>query len=96
MRYLVVLDAESAIGRVYAKGINDGFVNDGQLDHPVLDCIEIATDSPYYLFVRRDLTRHGKSHQSMHVPHQSVVAIHHYADEGAKPFGFATHGVATP
>jgi len=96
MRYLVVLDAGSTIGRIYANGKNDGFVNDGKVDHPILDCTEIATDSPYYLFVRRDLSRHGKNQQTIHIPHSSVAVIHHYADTGSKPFGFVTSGVAAP
>ena len=88
MRYLVVLDARSTIGSIFAHGHNDGTVSDGDLRHPVLDCIEIATDSPHYLFVKRDLSRHGKDYQSVHIPHSCVVAIHHYADDGSRPFGF--------
>ena len=33
-RYLVVLDARSAVGRIYAKD-NDGFVSDGEINHPI-------------------------------------------------------------
>jgi len=86
--YLVVLDERSAIGSIYVSGNNDGFVTDGQLQHPVLDCTEISTDSPYYLFAKRDMSKQGKNYQSLHIPHSSVVAIYHYADEGSRPFGF--------
>jgi hypothetical protein len=89
MRFLVVLDARSPIGSIYANGSNDGFINDGDLRHPVLDCTEIATDSPYYLVIKRELSSHDKTCQSAHIPHSSIVAIHHYADEGSKPYGFA-------
>jgi len=85
----VVLDARSSIGCVYANGNNDGFVNDGTPKHPVLDCTEIAVDSPYYLFAIRDMPGSGKPYQRLHIPHSSVVAIHHYAKVKEKPMGFA-------
>jgi hypothetical protein len=85
MRYLVILDAGSPIGRNYASGNNDGFIHDG---HPVLDCLEVATDAPYYLFAKRDMSKQAKNYQSLYIPHGSVVAIYCYADEGSKPFGF--------
>lgn len=88
MRFLVVLDARSPIGGCYASGNNDGFVHDGQIHHPVLDCLEVATDAPYYLFAKRDMTKQEKDYQSLYIPHGSVVAIHCYADEGSKPCGF--------
>jgi hypothetical protein len=88
VRFLVVLDAHSIIGRVYSRGQNDGYVNDGTDRHPVLDCLEVATDSASYLFAKRDMKRHGGGHQSLHIPHSSVVAVHIYADEAPKPFGF--------
>ena len=90
MRYLVVLDVRSSIGRIYANANNDGFVTDGEIKHPVLDCTEIAIDSPYYLFATRDMSRTGNTYQHLHIPHGSVVAIHHYAEEIEKPVGFVT------
>jgi len=89
MRYFVVLDLRSAIGSIYENGNNDGFVTDGKMKHPVLDCTEIAIDSPYYLFATRDMSKTGRSHQHLHIPHGSIVAIHHYAEE-EKPVGFMT------
>jgi hypothetical protein len=81
---------------MYLDGYHDGLISSRGIDHPVLDCTEIAIDSAYYLYVRRDLSNHGKSHQFIHIPHSSVVVIHHYADEGSKPFGFIpTHGAAS-
>ena len=88
MKYLVVLDARSPIGSVYGSGSNDGFVKDGELRHPVLDCTEIGTDSPYYLYVKRVFSKQPEGYQSLHIPHSSVIAIHHYADAGPKPIGF--------
>ncbi len=88
MMYLVVLDERSAIGGIYASGNNDGFVTDGQLQHPVLNCTEIWTDTPYYLFAKHDMKNQGKNHQDLHIPHTSVVAIYQFADEGSRPPGF--------
>lgn len=88
MNYLVVLDANSPIGRICAESDNDGFVFDGRLRHPVLDCIEIATEAPNYLFARRDMSKHGKMQQALHIPQSSVVVIHHCDEAGCKPFGF--------
>lgn len=88
MRYLVVLDANSVIGRIYAKGNNDGIVNDGRLDHPVLDCTDLVTDSPYYIFATHSLKKEGGSHQSVFLPHGSVVAIYQYAENDPHPLGF--------
>ena len=59
-RYLVVLDARSATGRICAKD-NDGFVSDGQVNHPILDCTQIETNNPYYIFATRPLRMEGKS-----------------------------------
>jgi hypothetical protein len=84
MRYLVILDAQSVVGSTYAAGNNDGFVG----DNPVLDCTEIQTDSPYYLFAKRDLSKQGGSHQSVFVPHGAVVMIACYEDQGPKLLGF--------
>jgi hypothetical protein len=87
VRYLVVVDRGSTIGRVYAQGTNDGWVTSGDEKHPVLDCTEIDPDGPY-LFVKRDMTRHGGKYQTIYIPHGFVAFILVYADEGPKPIGF--------
>ncbi len=73
MRYLVVLDAGSPVGRMYAEGNNDGFTEQG--DHPVLDCTEINLDEPYYMYANRDRSKHGGSYQKVYLPHSSIVMI---------------------
>jgi hypothetical protein len=88
MRYLVVLDARTPIGGIYASGSNDGFADDGELKHPILDCTEVTTDSPY-LFAKRDRSEQGKSYHLVHIPHGCVVAVYCYADDDPKPIGFA-------
>lgn len=95
MRYLVVLDAESPIGRVYAAGNCEGFVGEGEtreIRHPVLDCADINTESPCYLFVKRDPRQSNGPRQQVYVPHGCVVAIHVYDDSGPKPLGFVPVG----
>ena len=69
MRFLVILNANSPIGTIYAGGSNDGFVR-GQ--HPVLDCVEVTTDQPHYLFAKRDMSKRGGTSQSLYIPHSSV------------------------
>lgn len=88
MKYLVVLDESSAIGGICAAGENDGFVHAGALRHPVLECAEIATEDPGYLFVKRDRSRQHQPHQCLHIPHSSVVMIHHFSDADWSSFGF--------
>ena len=88
MRYIIVIDANSAAGAIYAKGSNDGFITDGHVQHPVLDCTEIETSSPYYIFAKRSLNAVGESHQSLYLPHGSVVMVVGYADEQGRPVGF--------
>lgn len=83
-----MLDANSTIGQVYLAGSNDGHVKADEEVHPVLDCIEVVTTEPYYLFAKRDLSSQGKSHQTLHIPHAAVLFIQHYEDEGPRPIGF--------
>jgi len=89
MKYLVVLDAGTATGRLYADGSNDGYVSDGVSKHPVLDCAKVETDGLNYLFARRDASRRGLSAQSLYLPHTSVVAVHQYAVDGPMPLGYS-------
>jgi hypothetical protein len=87
MRNLVVLDAGSEIGAIYSAGSHDGYVSRGDIRHPAIDCPEIVTDAPYYLFVKREIAK-GGSTQKLYIPHSSVVAIHVYDDNESKPIGF--------
>jgi hypothetical protein len=88
MRYLIVLDCHSPVGEIYASGTNDGFVKGpGGLKHPVLDCTEIETHNPHYIFAKRPLKEPGL-HQSLYLPHGSVVQIVVYDDQQARPPGF--------
>ena len=93
MRYILVLDRRSPIGLIYDSGSNDGYIREGDQLHPFLDCTEVVTDAPNYVLVTRDMTKQGKSHQSIYVPHSSVLFIQCYADEGARPLGFLTKPV---
>jgi hypothetical protein len=88
MNYLVVLDAHSSIGKIYLYGNNDGTVTDGELHHAILDCTEIVTDSPYYLIATRIHKKEGKSHQTLYLPHGSIIAIYQYAEKEGRPMGF--------
>jgi hypothetical protein len=89
MNYLIVLDENSTIGRLCAASDNDGFFRVGPLNHPVLDCVEIAIDGPNYLFARRNTTR-SHAMRALHIPHASVVLIHHCARHESKPVAFET------
>lgn len=88
MKHLVILDARSAIGRIYAKGNNDGNVSDGDTLHPVLECTDLVTDNPYYIHATRPLKKGDGSHQLLFLPHGSVVAIYQYALDEPSPLGF--------
>lgn len=96
MRYLVVLDANSSIGQIYLNGSNDGYVAEGEERHPVLDCAEVDIHQPYYLFAKRDMSKQGSSHQSLHISHSSVLFVQIYADEGPRPIGFHPPDAADP
>ncbi len=47
MKFVVILDGRSEIGRIYQQGSNDGIAAD---EHPCLECVNVVTDSPYYLY----------------------------------------------
>lgn len=91
MRYSVILDASSIIGSIYSSGSNDGYVRTGETKHPILDCLEVDFSSPYYLFVKRDLSKHNKTYQKIHIPHSNIVSVYSYADEESKPMGFVSN-----
>ena len=86
-KYLIILDAKSSIGSMYANGSNDGFASDENIKHPILDCTEINADLPYYLSATRSMSK-GKSHQSLLIPHGSVVMVVSYAEEKPNDVGF--------
>ncbi|WP_124919313.1 hypothetical protein [Burkholderia cepacia] len=86
MNYLVILDARTPIGAIYSEKA-DGVVTDGSLRHPALYCSDVSIDHPLYLFVTRPLKK-GESHQSLHVPHHAVVAIHRLNESDTLPIGF--------
>jgi hypothetical protein len=88
MRYLVILDQRSPVGRAHSGANNDGVLPDGDLRHPILDCVEVTPDSAYYLFVRRDMTRFARAAQPIHIPHSAIAAIYPYGVDEDPPFGF--------
>ena len=85
MKFLIILDKDSIAGSLYAKGNNDGITTGG---HPLLDCTELVTDNPYYIFATRSLYQEGKSHQTLYLPHGSVALIHRYDESDPHPLGF--------
>ena len=88
MRYIVILDAKSPVGAIYANGNNDGLTSDGNISHPVLDCTEIETNNPYYIFAKRSPNEAIPSHQILYLPHGSVVMIVAYDKAEDRPVGF--------
>jgi hypothetical protein len=88
LRHFIILDINSPIGAMYASGSNDGFISEGDVRHPIIDCTEIVIDNPYYIFATRSLEKEGGSYQSLYLPHGSVVAIYQYKPSGPLPFGF--------
>lgn len=88
MRYLLVLDQRSPSGSLYAAGNNDGFVQDREHRHPVLDCVELLHDSPYYVYAKREFAIRPGTYQSLYIPHNAVVLIMRYAQGDPTPFGF--------
>ena len=87
MLYMVILDANSPVGEMYAAGDNDGFTS-GPTRNPILTCTEIATDSPYYIYAKRILKKEAGSHQSLFLPHGSIVMILQYDEKDPNPLGF--------
>lgn len=88
MKYLVIIDARSNIGAIYLNGNNDGTTSGSEINHPIIDCTEVRTSDPYYLFAKRQFKQEGKSHQSLYIPHQCVVAIYQYEEKEGRPIGF--------
>jgi hypothetical protein len=49
----------------------------------------IDTNNPYYIFATRSLKMEGATHQSLYLPHGSVVMIVQYDENADRPIGFA-------
>jgi hypothetical protein len=90
MRFIVVLDQRHVIGRIHSGGNNEGVVPDGELKHPVLDCLSVSTDSPY-LLVKRDMRKVNREPQTIYIPHAAVIGIYPYGPDDDAPFGFVEH-----
>jgi len=89
MRYLVVLYRDSVIGSNYAEGSNDGFILVNDVQHPVLDCIDVIHEA-YYLLVTRDMKKTKGGTQTLYIPHASIAFIVGYAKGDERPIGFAS------
>ncbi|NRF71391.1 hypothetical protein HLB44_30840 [Aquincola sp. S2] len=83
MQYIVVLDGNTPVGRIYASD-NDGFVKDNERSHPVLRCLSVDHTNQSYVL----LTRAGQK-QTFYVPHPSVVAIYRVEGDDGLPTGFS-------
>jgi hypothetical protein len=77
MRYLIVLDARSVVGQIFAEH-NDGLVTAGGLNHPMLECSEIDLSIPAYIFAIRNTRAAGGRNQRIYLPHGSVVSIQEF------------------
>lgn len=89
MKYLVTLDRNSVVGATYANGNNDGYCTDGDINHPVLDCLEVDLTG-YFAYLKRDLSRQGKAFQGVHIPHSAIAFVLSYAVGEPRPIGFTT------
>ncbi|MBW4057009.1 MAG: hypothetical protein HIU83_16765 [Proteobacteria bacterium] len=86
MQYLVVLNADSVAGRIYAREMNDGSFDDGKVKHPLLVCTEISMDNHHYMCANRILNK-IKSHQSLYIPYDSVALVIQYSKDEPIPIG---------
>lgn len=89
MRYIVVLDTNTQVGRAYAEGVNDGETTQGL---PIIDCSLIDETGPYLSCTRNSRRTEGLD-QSLWIPHFAVAYIVGYAQEDQRPIGF---GLASP
>lgn len=90
MRYLLVLDARSAAGAIYAHAENDGGMTDGTVIHPVLACTDVDTTQTHYVWATRHPKESSVSSEVLVVPHSSVVAIRCYDVNDPAPSGFTS------
>ncbi|QQP96516.1 hypothetical protein [Lysobacter enzymogenes] len=89
MRYIVIVDASSFIGRSLLAKDHDGL----SAGNPILDCAEIDMSHHYFFrAVRGPLdTRTGKTHLSLCFPHTAVLVVNEY-DKKEGIVGFALSG----
>jgi hypothetical protein len=88
MRYLVVLDSRTTMGRHFlADKNNDGMAGDADSKQPALDCPKVDPSNFHYLIVTREI-RHGGGTQELYIPHSAVAYVVCYEDKGPKPMGF--------
>lgn len=86
MKYIVVINANSAIGRGYANLFPAARV--GQEIHVAMTCTEMNADNPHYMFVRTEPTPQGATHQALHLPHGNVLFVIQYSEDEKPPAGF--------
>lgn len=79
LKYLVVLDSRSATGGLFEKDC-DLVMMDGEIRHPTLACSDVEMGNLHYIFATRP-TKKGSSHQSLFLPHHSVVMVFRYDGE---------------
>lgn len=87
-RYRVLLDVNSAVGRMYAHANPPYPAAEGPDKHPILDCIEIGFDNPFYLQVKSSLARFGGGHQTLLIPHHAIVSIVRYNETERPRLGY--------
>ena len=87
MKYLVVIDANSLIGKAYAP--KNLAVAVGPETHVGLHCIAIDLSNPQYIFVQTDPNQPPGIRQSLHLPHGIVVMIAQYEVGDPPAIGFA-------
>lgn len=84
MRYLIVIDPNSQVGRIYADSCD--LVATGGL--PCIDCSEMDAVGPY-IACTRDSKRPDVTRQSLWIPHSAVVLVVGYEKEAERPIGFS-------
>jgi hypothetical protein len=87
-RYLLVLDRNSPVGRLYAESTPPPPTTDGSVAHPVLDCTEVDLSNPGYVEATGSHPRGGGPHQSVFLPHASVVRVIRYDVKDGLPAGY--------
>jgi hypothetical protein len=88
IRFLVVLDRNSPVGRLYAESTPPPPTTAGSVAHPVLDCTGVDLSAPGYVEATRPLPRGCLSEQLVWLPHSSVVQVVRYEEQDGLPAGF--------
>ena len=83
MNYIVAVHAHSAIG--YACAPTQLRVSVGAETHVGLDCSEIDTSNPVYLYAKTLPNQRGGVEQQLQFPHSAVLFIVHYDANGPRP-----------